>query len=182
MDHMAQEQERASPSPPPPPRDWNDHRINIIDTRATSTSRSKSSGRCASSTARSPCSTPSPASSRRPRPSGVRRTTTSVPRMCFVNKMDRIGADFYRTVDMVRGPPPGRPAGDPAAGRCRWTRGPSPFAGLIDIVKMKALIWERDDETRRHLGRDRHPRRHGRSGRGVPRGDDGRPSPPRTRR
>ena len=45
-----------------------------------------------------------------------------VPRMCFVNKMDRIGADFYRTVDMVQRPPAGQPAGAPPAHRCRWAR------------------------------------------------------------
>ena len=43
---------------------WADHHINIIDTPGTSTSRSKSSARSASSTARSWCSAPSPACSR----------------------------------------------------------------------------------------------------------------------
>jgi elongation factor G len=65
--------------------------------------------------------------------------------MCFVNKMDRIGADFYRTVDMVRDRLQANPlviqlpigAGGPEAVK--------PFAGLVDLVKMKALIW-RDEE------------------------------------
>jgi elongation factor G len=69
----------------------------------------------------------------------------NVPRMCFVNKMDRIGADFYRTVDMVRDRLQANPlviqlpvgAGGPEAVK--------PFAGLVDLVKMKALIW-RDEE------------------------------------
>ena len=68
-----------------------------------------------------------------------------VPRMCFVNKMDRIGADFYRTVDMVRDRLQAVPlviqlpvgAGGPEAIK--------PFVGLVDIVKMKALIWN-DEE------------------------------------
>ena len=68
---------------------------------ATSTSRSRSSGRSASSTAPSPSSTRSRASSRRARPCGARPTATSVPRICFVNKMDRMGADFERTVQMI---------------------------------------------------------------------------------
>jgi elongation factor G len=61
--------------------------------------------------------------------------------MCFVNKMDRIGADFYRTVQMVVDRLQATPlviqlpvgAGGPEAIK--------PFVGLIDIVKMKALIW-----------------------------------------
>jgi elongation factor G len=48
------------------------------------------------------CSTPTRASSRRPRPSGARPTSTSVPRIVFVNKMDRTGADFYKCVDMIK--------------------------------------------------------------------------------
>ncbi|MGA1597399.1 MAG: elongation factor G, partial [Candidatus Nanopelagicales bacterium] len=64
---------------------------------------------------------------------------------CFVNKMDRIGANFYRTVDMVRSRlqanalvlqlPVG--AGGPESNE--------PFIGLVDLIKMKALIW-RDEE------------------------------------
>jgi len=65
--------------------------------------------------------------------------------MCFVNKMDRIGANFYRTVDMVKNRLEATPAvlhlpvgaGGPESNK--------PFAGLIDLVKMKALIW-RDEE------------------------------------
>ena len=65
--------------------------------------------------------------------------------MCFVNKMDRIGADFYRTVAMVK---------DRLEATCAvihlpiGSGGPEsakPFAGLIDLVKMKALIWH-DEE------------------------------------
>ena len=69
---------------------------------ATSTSRSRSSAACACSTARSRCSTAATASSRRPRRSGARPTSTSVPRIAFVNKMDKIGADFEMNVDSIR--------------------------------------------------------------------------------
>ena len=69
----------------------------------------------------------------------------NVPRICFVNKMDRIGADFYRTVAMVKDRLQATPAvlhlpigaGGPEANR--------PFIGLVDLVKMKALIWH-DEE------------------------------------
>ena len=68
-----------------------------------------------------------------------------VPRFCFVNKMDRIGANFYRTVDMVKSRLQANPlvvqlpvgAGGPESAE--------PFIGLIDLVKMKALIWH-DEE------------------------------------
>jgi elongation factor G len=65
--------------------------------------------------------------------------------MCFVNKMDRIGADFYRTVSMVKERLEATVAvihlpigsGGPESAK--------PFAGLVDLVKMKALIWQ-DEE------------------------------------
>jgi elongation factor G len=71
--------------------------------------------------------------------------TYNVPRMCFVNKMDRIGADFYRTVQMVIDRLDANPlviqlpvgAGGPEAVKA--------FEGIVDLVKMKALIWK-DEE------------------------------------
>lgn len=63
-----------------------------------------------------------------------------VPRICFVNKMDRMGANFYRTVDMIidrLGAVPlviNLPIGNEAE-----------FAGIVDLVKMKAVIWEGED-------------------------------------
>jgi elongation factor G len=60
-----------------------------------------------------------------------------VPRICFVNKMDRIGADFERTVEMIRDRLDALPA---------VTQLPigaeSEFLGVIDILEMKALVWE----------------------------------------
>src|SRR5690606_37367983 len=68
-----------------------------------------------------------------------------VPRMCFVNKMDRIGANFYRTVDMVKS----RLAASPLVVQLPVGAGGvesnEPFIGLVDLVKMKALIWH-DEE------------------------------------
>ncbi len=60
-----------------------------------------------------------------------------VPRICFINKMDRVGANFERTVEMIKDRLEALPAvvqlpigaeGD--------------FAGVIDLTAMKALIWE----------------------------------------
>ena len=60
----------------------------------------------------------------------------SVPRMCFINKMDRIGADFYRCVDMIvdrLGSTPlvmQLPIGSEAD-----------FVGVVDLIEMKAVRW-----------------------------------------
>ena len=60
-----------------------------------------------------------------------------VPRICFVNKMDRTGANFYRTVDMIidrLGAVPlvtQLPIGTEAE-----------HIGLVDLLKMKALVWK----------------------------------------
>ena len=87
--------------------------------RATSTSPSRSSARCACSTARSPCSTAS--NGVEPQSETVWRQADKydVPRICFINKMDRIGADFYMSVDMIRERLGANAAGDPAADRRR---------------------------------------------------------------
>jgi len=59
-----------------------------------------------------------------------------VPRICFVNKMDRTGADFYRCVDMIID----RLGATPLV--CQLPLGGEEhFAGVIDLVKMKALVW-----------------------------------------
>ena len=63
-----------------------------------------------------------------------------VPRICFVNKLDRTGADFFRCVDMIKerlGAKPlvlQVPVGIEAS-----------LKGVVDLVKMKAVIWK--DET-----------------------------------
>ncbi len=63
-----------------------------------------------------------------------------VPRMCFVNKMDRVGADFFRCVDMISD------RLDATVAVVQLPIGSeSEFSGLIDLINMKALIW--DDET-----------------------------------
>jgi len=63
-----------------------------------------------------------------------------VPRMCFVNKMDKIGADFYNTVDMIVD----RLGATPLVIQLP-IGAESDFAGVIDLVKMKALIWEAEN-------------------------------------
>jgi len=60
-----------------------------------------------------------------------------VPRICFVNKMDRIGADFYRCVSMMID----RLGADPLV--LQLPLGvESNFIGVIDLLTMKAIVWE----------------------------------------
>ena len=56
-----------------------------------------------------------------------------VPRIAFVNKMDRIGADFDRTVSMMRT----RLDANPVVVQFPWGR-EDQFKGIIDLLEMKA--------------------------------------------
>jgi len=69
-----------------------------------------------------------------------------VPRMCFVNKMDRIGADFYRTVQMVRDRLQANPLVLHLPIGAGGAEAVKAFEGMVDIVKMKALVWPGVDE------------------------------------
>jgi elongation factor G len=60
-----------------------------------------------------------------------------VPRICFINKMDRVGADFDRTVQMIRD----RLEALPAVIQLPVGAEAS-FRGVIDLPSMKALLWE----------------------------------------
>ena len=63
----------------------------------------------------------------------------NVPRMFFINKMDKIGADFYRSVDTIH---------DRLAAKTVVLQLPigaeNDFAGVVDLIKMKAIIWEEE--------------------------------------
>lgn len=60
-----------------------------------------------------------------------------VPRMVFVNKMDKIGADFYRCVEMV-----GSRLGAIALPVQLPIGAENEFEGVIDLIEMKALTWD----------------------------------------
>ncbi|PIT68052.1 elongation factor G [Bartonella tribocorum] len=60
-----------------------------------------------------------------------------VPRMVFVNKMDKIGADFYRSVEMV-----GSRLGAKALVVQLPIGAENEFEGVVDLVEMKALKWD----------------------------------------
>ena len=62
-----------------------------------------------------------------------------VPRMCFVNKLDRTGANFFRCVDMIRDRLKAR-----AAVMTLPIGAEAGFKGIVDLLRMKALIWKEE--------------------------------------
>ena len=60
-----------------------------------------------------------------------------VPRICFVNKMDRVGAEFHRCVDMISD----RLGANPLVVQLPWGV-ESDFRGVIDLIRMRALLWQ----------------------------------------
>ena len=63
----------------------------------------------------------------------------NVPRMIFINKMDKIGADYYKSIEMVKtrlGAIP-VPLQIPIGAE-------NEYVGLVDLVRMKAIIWEEE--------------------------------------
>lgn len=71
-----------------------------------------------------------------------------VPRIVFINKLDREGADFYRVLEEI-GP---RLGADPVAVQIPVGQGPShtndPFRGIIDLIDMKFLTFNPEDSGR----------------------------------
>ena len=63
-----------------------------------------------------------------------------VPRMCFINKMDRIGANFYKSVDSII-----KQLGAVPAVLQLPIGSESDFAGVVDLIKMKALVWQNEE-------------------------------------
>jgi len=61
----------------------------------------------------------------------------SVPRICFVNKMDRVGAEFHRCVEMIQD----RLGATPLVIQLPWGV-ESDFRGVIDLIRMRALLWQ----------------------------------------
>jgi len=70
-----------------------------------------------------------------------------VPRICFVNKMDKIGADFYFTVDTIKS----RLGAKPLVIQLP-IGSESDFVGVVDLVEMRALVWPGDSKGDVTLG------------------------------
>ncbi|MDH3342264.1 MAG: elongation factor G [Gammaproteobacteria bacterium] len=64
----------------------------------------------------------------------------AVPRMVFVNKMDRVGADFFRVVDQIKN----RLGSNPVAMQVPIGSEES-FEGVVDLIKMKAIHWSEEN-------------------------------------
>ncbi|MBI4329383.1 MAG: elongation factor G [Chloroflexi bacterium] len=68
-----------------------------------------------------------------------------VPRICFVNKMDRVGADFHRTVEMIHQ----RLQAVPAVVQLPLGTEEA-FRGIIDLIDRKAIVWDDPQGTEFH--------------------------------
>ena len=142
MDHMIQEQERGiTITSAATTAFWRDHRINIIDTpgHVDFTVEVERSLRVLDGAV----AVFDSVAGVEPQTETVWRQANKykVPRMCFINKMDRTGANFYRTLDMIKD----RLQAVPAVLQLPYG-GEAEFKGLIDIVKMKAVVWDGDEK------------------------------------
>ncbi len=137
MDFMEQEQERGiTITSAATTCFWKDHRINIIDTpgHVDFTIEVERSMRVLDGAV----AVFDAVAGVEPQSETVWRQADkyNVPRICFVNKMDRTGADFQRCIDMMIDRLGTRPM------IITWPIGSeAEFKGIIDIVKMKALVW-----------------------------------------
>jgi len=64
----------------------------------------------------------------------------SVPRICFINKLDRTGADFWRCVDMIRDRLGARPVPIQIP-----IGSEEKFRGIVDLIAMKAIVYRAED-------------------------------------
>ena len=138
MDWMVQEQERGiTITSAATTCFWRDHRVNIIDTpgHVDFTIEVERSLRVLDGAVAVFCSV----GGVEPQTETVWRQADKygVPRLAFINKMDRLGADFFRVVKMIETRLGARPAVMqlPIGAEDK-------FAGIIDLITMKAVIWE----------------------------------------
>jgi elongation factor G len=140
MDWMAQEQERGiTITAAATTCMWRDHRINIIDTpgHVDFTAEVERSLRVLDGAV----AVFDAVAGVEPQSETVWRQADKyrVPRICFVNKMDRVGADFDRTVTQIRE----KLQADPVAIQLPlWEE--AGYVGVIDLVRMKALHYHDD--------------------------------------
>ena len=146
MDHMAQEQERGiTITSAATTCIWENHRINIIDTpgHVDFTIEVERSLRVLDGAV----TVFDSVAGVEPQTETVWRQANKykVPRMCFINKMDRTGANFYRTLDMIKD----RLQAVPAVLQLPYG-GEANYQGIIDIVKMKAIVWDGDEKDSKY--------------------------------
>ena len=137
MDWMEQEQERGiTITSAATTCFWDDHRINIIDTpgHVDFTIEVERSLRVLDGAV----AVFDSVAGVEPQSETVWRQADKygVPRICFVNKMDRTGADFFRCVDMIKD----RLGATPAVLQLP-IGSEAEYRGVIDLVAMKSIIW-----------------------------------------
>jgi elongation factor G len=137
MDWMEQEQERGiTITSAATTCFWNDHQINIIDTpgHVDFTVEVERSLRVLDGAV----AVFDGVAGVEPQSETVWRQADryNVPRICFVNKLDRVGAEFHRTVDMIVS----RLKAVPLVLQIP-IGAEADFHGLVDLVEMRALIW-----------------------------------------
>ena len=177
MDWMVQEQERGiTITSAATTCEWNDHRINIIDTpgHVDFTVEVERSLRVLDGAV----AVFDGVAGVEPQTETVWRQANkyNVPRICFINKMDRLGADFYAALDSIK---------DRLEANTAVLQLPigaeGHYKGVVDLVTMDALVWLDEelgakwevqeipaDIARRRRGVPRRPDRDGRVGRRGP--------------
>ncbi|HEX2575678.1 MAG TPA: elongation factor G [Aquihabitans sp.] len=141
MDHMVQEQERGiTITSAATTTFWNDHRINIIDTpgHVDFTVEVERSLRVLDGAV----AVFDGVAGVEPQTETVWRQADKygVPRMCFVNKLDRLGADFYKAVDSIK-----ERLGANVAVLQIPIGYEGDFSGVVDLLKMKAIVWSGEE-------------------------------------
>ncbi len=141
MDWMPQEQERGiTITSAATTCEWKDHSINIIDTpgHVDFTVEVERSLRVLDGAIALFCGV----GGVEPQSETVWRQANhyKVPRIAFVNKMDRAGADFYNVLDMIVE----RLGAHPIAVQIPVGTGEM-FAGVIDLIRLKARMYKQDD-------------------------------------
>ena len=142
MDWMAQEQERGiTICSAATTTYWKDHQINIIDTpgHVDFTAEVERSLRVLDGAVAVICAVDGV----QPQTETVWKQANefSVPRLCFMNKMDRIGADFFGSMNDVH---------EKFGVECLALQIPigegQEFEGVIDLLNMKEIRWHEEDE------------------------------------
>ena len=141
MDYMEQEQERGiTITSAATACEWNDHRINIIDTpgHVDFTAEVERSLRVLDGAVAVFCAV----AGVQPQSETVWRQAEkyNVPRMAFINKMDRTGADFYKAVESMRDR-----LGANAVPIQLPIGAEDKFVAVVNLLSMKMVSWESDD-------------------------------------
>jgi elongation factor G len=140
MDWMEQEQERGiTITSAATTCEWNDHRINIIDTpgHVDFTIEVERSLRVLDGAV----AVFDSVAGVEPQSETVWRQADKyrVPRICFINKMDRIGADYFRCVDMIVD----RLGAQPLVLQLP-IGAESDFKGVVDLITQQAIVWKEE--------------------------------------